>query len=312
MATPTVEVFCPFCSCPVPRGHKVCGTCGNGYLQPCGACGQYAAALAFCRQCGQALGSLGSRKNGAYRLIRQIGLGGMGRIYHAIDSKGRHVALKETLEDVRGNSKAVELFDREAMALKKLDHPAIPRLLDFFMEGDHRVQVLELVHGFTLDRLAREAGGRLSETQVVRWMLDLCDILDYLHGQGVIHRDVKPNNLLLRRSKPPLVLVDFGAVVELGESAGTCIATPGYTPFEQSQGVAVLQSDIYAVGATIIALVCGKRPDALYDTVKGTFVGLENLGMSPALARVVRHATAFIAAERPSSANSLKRALLAV
>ncbi|MBM3267153.1 MAG: protein kinase [Candidatus Sericytochromatia bacterium] len=303
---------CPFCGAAVPRGHRVCKACGNGYLLPCGGCGHQGAAVAFCQQCGDPLGSLGTRKQGAYRLVRLLGKGGMGQTFHAVDPGGRHVAVKELLAQTADKAKVRELFAREAMALGALDHPAIPRLIEFFVEGGRRVQVMDLIHGTSLDRLAMEAGGRLPEHRVVRWMMELCDILEYLHGRRVIHRDIKPGNLLLRRSPPALVLIDFGAVKEAGAPPGTVIATPGYAPFEQSQGSPVPQSDLYSVGCTIIALVTGQNPATLYDTAKGTFMDLEKRGMSPALSRIVREATAFIAAERPPSARTLKRALAAV
>jgi serine/threonine-protein kinase len=303
---------CPFCLEAVPRGHKVCNACGNGYLLPCAACGHQGAGMAFCQRCGLPLGSLGTRKAGAYRLVKVLGKGGMGLTFHAVGSDERHVAVKELRAETADRAKVQELFAREARALGTLDHPAIPRLVDFFVEGGKKVQVMDLIHGVSLERLAQEAGGRLPEHRVVRWMMELCDILDYLHGRKVIHRDIKPGNLLVRRSPPGLVLIDFGAVKEAGAPPGTVIATPGYAPFEQSQGSPVPQSDLYAAGCTIVALVTGKNPGTLYDTAKGTFVDLEKRGMSPGLVDVVREATAFSAAERTPSARSLKRALAAV
>lgn len=278
----------------------------------CPACGRKVGPVTFCQQCGEPLALLGVRKNGTYRLVKVLGQGGQGKTYHALDPEGRHVAVKELLGGSGDRAKVLELFAREARALNSLDHPSIPKLIDYFVDGGRRIQVMELVHGTSLDRLALEAGGRLPEHRVVEWMLELCDVLAYLHSAGIIHRDIKPGNVIIRRSRPHVVLVDFGAVKEAGAPPGTVIATPGYAPFEQSQGSPVPQSDVYAVGATIAALVTGKHPATLYDTARGTYPTLERDGMSPALARVVRDATAFIVAERLGSAQALKRALSAV
>ncbi len=324
---------CPFCQEPVRREqvpgipskarthgdpgtpsavNAPCATCGNEFRPRCLACGHQGGPVAFCQQCGEPLGLLGTRKAGAYRLVKLLGTGGQGRTYHALDAGGRHVAVKELLGEIKDRAKVQELFAREAQALNSLDHPAIPHLIDYFVDQGRRIQVMDLVLGASLERLALEAGGRLPEHRVVAWMLELCDVLDYLHGAGIIHRDIKPGNILIRRSAPHVALIDFGAVKEAGAPPGTIIATPGFAPFEQSQGSPLPQSDLYAVGCTMVALVTGKHPATAYDTARGTFPTLEALGMSPALARVVREATTFIAAERLPSARALKRKLASV
>jgi serine/threonine-protein kinase len=212
-------------------------------------------------------------------VIRQIiGRGGMGSIYLAEDNRlpGRMCALKEVrlepdvpevdLEQSR------EQFYREASVLARLDHPNLPKVSDFFSEGDHDYLVMDYVPGEDLKTLmdrARREGRFLSQGDVLRWAGQLANALEYMHAQDppVIHRDIKPSNLKVTPSGL-LKLVDFGLVKQMapGEMTVTVIqgrGTAQYTPLEQYGGDAGhtdTRSDIYAFGATLYHILTNQPP----------------------------------------------------
>jgi serine/threonine protein kinase len=166
----------------------------------------------------------------------------------------------------------LKLFEREAETLKSLDHPAIPRYLDYFELDSDNSKGFALVQSYIPAKSLEEhlkAGRSFSEIEIKQLAEALLDILTYLHGRqpAVIHRDIKPSNILLGTRSGNHVgevyLVDFGSVQTLAATEGgtiTVVGTYGYMPPEQYGGRAVSASDLYSLGATLIYLATGKHP----------------------------------------------------
>lgn len=253
----------------------------------------------FCRSCGSKL-LLKDR----YYAIKPLGQGGFGRTFLAVDedkpSKPRCV-IKQFFPQAQGTSnvqKAAELFQQEAKRLDELgQHPQIPDLLAHFDQDGRQYLVQEFIEGFTLaQELA--AKGTFNETQIRQLLDDLLPLLEFVHNHEVIHRDIKPDNIIrrsppspplarggvveaMRRSPPSpplerggvvegqLVLVDFGAAKVATAAAlqhtGTTIGSPEYVAPEQARGRAVFASDIYSLGVTCIHLLTRMSPFDLYD-----------------------------------------------
>jgi hypothetical protein len=205
-------------------------------------------------------------QGGRYVLRGPLGEGSQGRTYEAFDRRdGRMVAIKRF--DVRGARtwKGAELAEREARVLQSLSHPKLPRYIDHFEEGGALCLVMEKIEGETLATL-RARGVALPPDDVFRFLEDASSVLDYLHRRPVpvVHRDLKPGNVI-RRSDGTFAFVDFGAVRDKlrPEGGSTVVGTFGYMAPEQFQGRALPASDVYAVGATALALLTGCEPETL-------------------------------------------------
>ena len=207
-----------------------------------------------------------------YRPVGPLGRGGNGTTYEAEDlTDYKRVAIKAlSLRNLK-EWKVLELFEREAKILANLDHPAIPKYLDYFHEDTpsdrHFYLVQQLVSGDSLAELV-EKGWHPDEGEVKRIALKVLDILHYLHRltPPVIHRDIKPQNLI-RTSKGEVFLVDFGAVQDVHRNTltrgGTFVGTLGYMPPEQFSGNVKPASDLYSLGATLLFLLIRRSPDNL-------------------------------------------------
>ncbi|MEJ7735727.1 MAG: serine/threonine-protein kinase, partial [Polyangiaceae bacterium] len=201
-----------------------------------------------------------------YRIVRQLGAGGQATTFEAVDAReGRPVAIKRFAVRGAPSWKEVELAEREARVLESLDHPLVPRFVEHFEEEGALYLVTELVEGESLQALGKR-GRHLSRDDVLDLLRDLASALRYLHGRAppVIHRDIKPGNVM-RRKDGRFVLVDFGAVrAKLDTDGGsTVVGTFGYMAPEQFQGRALPQTDVYAAGATALAVLTGKDPGDL-------------------------------------------------
>ena len=208
---------------------------------------------------------------GRYRIVRQLGQGGMGAVYEALDQRlDTTVALKETLFT---DERLRRQFEREARLLARLHHPALPRVSDHFSEGDGQFLVMQFIPGDDLSEMLARRQGPFPATQVISWADQLLDALDYLHTQDpqIIHRDIKPQNLKLT-SRGQIILLDFGLAKGQGgdisrvtTAASIFGYTPNYAPLEQIQGLGTdLRSDLYSLAATLYHLLTGvKPPDAL-------------------------------------------------
>lgn len=204
-----------------------------------------------------------------YRVIQLIGEGGMGSVYEAVDQRlATTVALKQT--HISG-AQYERAFQREAQLLSRLRHPALPKVIDYFADGNNQFLVMEFIHGTDLGTLLERQDKPFPVADVLTWADQLLDALQYLHTQQlpIIHRDIKPQNLKLTPSGA-ITLLDFGLAKGAAEfqtqpATGRSIFgyTPQYAPPEQIQGTGTDQrSDIYALGATLYALIIGAPPES--------------------------------------------------
>ena len=223
----------------------------------------------FCIHCGQPLSV--QQMIRYYKVLRTLGQGGMGTTYLAWDAAGliagipQLLVLKQMNADMVRIAKAQELFEREAHTLKSLNHPGVPKYYDFFVEDGKKYLAMELIHGQDLEKRVYTTGP-VTPSQAIAWMIQTCDILDYLHSQEppLIHRDIKPANLMVRNYDNRIVVLDFGAVKEIGTAPGTRIGAEGYCAPEQERGQPLTQSDLYAIGPTLIFLLTGENPFKFY------------------------------------------------
>lgn len=230
------------------------------------------AVQSHCQACGANL-----TIQGRYRVMRLLtDRSGFGRVYEVFE-RDQPKILKVLKETYNSNAKAIQLFEQEALVLGHLDHPGVPRIdVDGCFqvipkEGAEPLHciVMEKVDGPNLSEWMRQQGNHpISERQAVQWLQQLAEVLHLVHQQRYFHRDIKPDNVMLR-SSGQLVLVDFGAVREMSftyfeqlEATGgiTRISSAGYTPPEQERGQAVPQSDFFSLGCTFMYLLTGKKP----------------------------------------------------
>lgn len=213
-----------------------------------------------------------SLSDGRYQLLGILGEGSMGRTYLA-DSEAGKVAIKALYPSRLATAKDLQLFVREAEVLQKLSHPRIPTYIDAFDEGEgeavryHLVQ--QYVEGDTL-RAVLTRGDRFDEASAGALMDQLLVVLEYMHGcdPTVVHRDLKPDNIILQAEDEAPTLVDFGAVREVVRltmgGGSTIIGTYGYMPPEQLMGRALPASDIYSLGITVLELLTRQVPQDLH------------------------------------------------
>jgi tetratricopeptide (TPR) repeat protein/tRNA A-37 threonylcarbamoyl transferase component Bud32 len=222
---------------------------------------------------------LGKTVGGRYQIIRHLGGGGFGQTYLAEDwhlpGKPQCVVkqLKPKVTDAKALQTARRLFDREAEVLYSLgNHDQIPRLFAHFEENQEFYLVQEFIEGAVLSRLMK-AEGVFSEEQVILLLQDILTTLEFVHQQHVIHRDIKPSNLIRRKSDQKIVLIDFGAVKQIGvasdeseqTTATIAIGSMGYMPNEQLAGKPRYSSDVYAVGMIGIRALTGLYPAQLSE-----------------------------------------------
>ncbi|HJP93824.1 MAG TPA: protein kinase [Pyrinomonadaceae bacterium] len=262
---------------------------------------------------------------GRYRIVRQLGQGGMGAVYEAVDQRlDTTVALKETLFT---EERLRKQFEREARLLARLHHPALPRVSDHFSEADGQFLVMQFIPGDDLSEMMTRKRGPFPADQVLTWADQLLDALDYLHTQDpqIIHRDIKPQNLKLT-SRGQIILLDFGLakgqagdISRINTTASIFGYTPNYAPLEQIQGLGTdSRSDLYSLAATVYHLMTGvKPPDALTRAaalVNGQPDPLVNASQAnPAVGPEVDHVLATAMAQnreqRYASAAEMRKAL---
>ncbi|HIK27916.1 MAG: serine/threonine protein kinase [Oscillatoriaceae bacterium SKW80] len=217
--------------------------------------------------------------NNRYHIIRKLGGGGFGETYLGEDThmpSSRPCVIKQ-LKPVNNDPQRYQLilerFQREAAVLEDLGegNSQIPKLYAYFSEGGQFYLIQEWIEGETLLQKVKTQG-ILSEPQVRDILTSLLSVLDYIHNKGIIHRDIKPDNIILRNRDGMPVLIDFGAVKEtMGTKLNTqgnptnsiVIGTPGFMPPEQAVGKPVYASDLYSLGMTAIYLLTGKLPQEL-------------------------------------------------
>lgn len=261
---------------------------------------------------------------GRYRIIRELGSGGMGTVYEAIDQHVNCiVALKETTTD----SYTYEAFEREAALLANLHHQSLPNVMDFFSEEGSNFLVMEFVPGHDLARLLTLRRTPFPQEQVVRWAYAILDVLDYLHSQSppVLHRDIKPSNLKVTE-RDEIFLLDFGlAKGSIGQMPTLVTSrsirgyTPAYSSLEQILGHRTnARSDLYSLGATLYHLLAGVPPvgaptrfHAIEDEKPDPLQSIKSLNQktSTNVVRVILASMATSPKDRPVSAIAMKYAL---
>jgi serine/threonine protein kinase len=268
-----------------------------------------------------------------YKIMELVGQGGMGAIYKAEDLRltGRYCAIKEVRPEPRDSlsmlTQAREQFSREASTLARLDYPNLPKVSDYFSEGDCDYLVMDFVPGRELKEIldeARHQGRFLDEEEVLTWADQLCGALEYLHSQDppVLHRDIKPSNIKLTPAGA-IKLVDFGLVkLLIPDDARTITILQGrgtvqYTPLEQyggDTGHTDARSDIYSLGATLYHLLTRQPPpDAKQRFLEPSSLPPPhslNPNLSPQTERALLRAMEMHPDQRPGSVAEFRAELL--
>lgn len=278
-----------------------------------------------------------------YHLLSVLGQGGFGRTYLAED-QGRfneRCALKELIPPETGAyalEKSKELFQREATTLYQIKHPQVPQFRANFEQDGRLFLVQDYVEGKTYRELLNERkaqtvvqpanvnpasptpnqNGVFSESEVRSLLLQLLPVLDHLHSKSIIHRDITPDNIILRESDRMPVLIDFGVVKELAtrflapnaSAPLTTVGKVGYAPSEQIQtGRAYPSSDLYSLAVSSVVLLTGKEPQSLFDDNQLTWSWRRMVDVSDGFASVINRMLSYRPGDRYQSANEVLQAL---
>lgn len=207
-------------------------------------------------------------RDGSLKITKQLAFGGLSAIYQAQWNNLDTVVVKEAVippnADAESKTRAEERIIREAKLLMRLKHNNIARVLDHFVEAGRHYLLLEYVHGQDLRQYVKQNGPQ-TQDQVLEWATQIANIVEYLHAQEppIIHRDLTPDNLVLRNDGE-VVLIDFGVANEfIGQATGTLVGKQAYMPPEQLRGKAVQQSDLYSLGCSLFYLLIGRDPTPL-------------------------------------------------
>jgi hypothetical protein len=269
----------------------------------------------FCENCGSDL-----LLHGRYRVTRLLSdKSGFGIIYES-DEQGTAEILKVLKENLNSDAKAVELFKQEADVLGQLSHPGIPKVDGYFPYQTRNGPplhciVMEKIEGSNLEEWMEARGNRpISQEQAIAWLTQLAVILKLVHDKHYLHRDIKPSNVMLRPNGQ-LVLIDFGTAREvtrtylakLGSGQGiTAIVSSGYTPPEQANGEARVQSDFFALGRTFVFLLTGQYPNTMYDArLDQVNWRSHTSGISPGLLNLVDWLMVRDPNQRPANAQAI-------
>lgn len=277
--------------------------------------------------------SPGMRLRDRYVIQQQLGQGGFGRTYRAEDT-GRFneiIVLKELTPSVQGTyalKKAEELFQREAATLHRLEHPQIPRFWELFTDQKRLFLVQDFAAGSTYQQLLesrQQQRQTFNETEITQLFRDLLPVLSYLHGQGVIHRDISPDNIILRNKDGLPILIDMGGVKQVAldvateianqrssarTSGGTRLGKFGYAPDEQMRlGLVAPHSDLYALAVTALVLMTGHPPQQLQDPQSLEWLWQRELSLSPNFTNILNKMLAPRPVDRYQSAADILQAL---
>jgi predicted Ser/Thr protein kinase len=256
-----------------------------------------------------------------YEITGVLGRGGMAIVYRARQLNiQREVAIKVIKPDLAESDDLIKRFEREANTVAQLSHPHILKLFDYGEYEEVLYLVMELLPGGTLADVIRE--NPLSPERAAQLLDQIADALDYAHAQGLIHRDLKPQNILLDKQGNAL-LTDFGIAKVLSQSThftqtGAAIGTPAYMPPEQWQGRPVThQADVYALGVMLYEILTGKLPFTADTPAKYMYRHLQDKppsihsvvsGLPPGVDRVIQTALAKKPEDRFGSAGEMARA----
>jgi serine/threonine protein kinase, bacterial len=276
-----------------------------------------------CQACGSKL-----LLHGRYQSLKALARGGFGATFIGVDLKSPKQLvcvikqLRPATTSLEFLKMARDLFDREAKTLQRIgSHSQIPMLLDYFESEGRFYLVQEYVRGWTIQQEIKRVGV-FTEHGAKQFLVEILPVLQYVHDQHVIHRDVKPANIIRREADKKLVLIDFGAVkTQVSQTAimnssentaltAYAIGTPGYAPPEQMAMRPVYSSDIYALGISCIYLLLGKPPkDWDYNAITGDMLWKEQVRISPAFAEILDKMTEVRVSDRYKSAEEVLRVL---
>uniref|UniRef100_A0ACD5GTE8 Protein kinase domain-containing protein n=1 Tax=Desertifilum tharense IPPAS B-1220 TaxID=1781255 RepID=A0ACD5GTE8_9CYAN len=268
---------------------------------------------------------IGTLLQNRYQILKILGQGGFGRTYLAED-KGRFnewCALKEFIPQQTGTyalEKSKELFQREASTLYQIRHPQVPQFRATFEQEGRLFLVQDYVEGKTYRALLAERqyqGRAFSEAEIHKLLEQLLPVLAQIHAQGIIHRDISPDNIMWRQSDSLPVLIDFGVVKEVVTRfrspeetvpQATTVGKAGYAPKEQMQmGLAYPSSDLYALAVTLLVLLTGREPQELFDPNQMSWQ--IPVGNHPQLRPVLSRMLSYQPSDRFAHANEVLAAL---
>jgi serine/threonine protein kinase, bacterial len=256
---------------------------------------------------------LGSR----YQIIEPLGQGGFGKTYLAEDiqlPKNPKCVVKQfhpSFSDSSFLETARRLFNTEAETLQKLgNHPQIPQLLAHFEQEQEFYLVQQFIDGHTLSK-ELVSDKRWSQTDAIEFFQDCLSILDFIHSNGVIHRDIKPDNIIRRQQDNKVVLVDFGTVKEIVlaqtqlVNSTVAVGTRGYMPTEQARGKPRITSDIYALGIIGIQALTGVHPIQFQEDENGEFLWESQADTSSEFAAIINKMVRYHFKDRYQSAKEV-------
>jgi predicted Ser/Thr protein kinase len=231
-----------------------------------------------CARCSTPLPTApGTVLHNRYKIEKLLAMGGFGAVYLAVDAKhnNRQVAIKDMIcGDPQEFAIRLNFFRREAEILRSLEViPIVPRIYDLIEQGQSANLVMEFIRGRDLLKLMEENSNKpFPLDMVVEWTKSICDVLTHMHTQSppLVHRDLKPDNIMLLEDRRSIKMIDFGTARDLGRTqkekmaAKTRVYTEGYAPPEQIVGKPEPRSDLFALAGTMYHLATGKAPEGFY------------------------------------------------
>ncbi|MEO1430144.1 MAG: bifunctional serine/threonine-protein kinase/formylglycine-generating enzyme family protein [Cyanobacteria bacterium J06633_8] len=259
-----------------------------------------------------------------YKIIKKIGTGGFGETYLAedlgipVDIKPLCVVKRLKTQNLKNEELkwVKQAFRKEAATLYKLGniHPQIPNLLEYFQERNQFYLVQEFIDGIDLTETI-PLGKNIYEDEVIQLLQEILEVLEVVHQQNIIHRDINPKNIMRRQVDGKIVLIDFGAVKQVvcGNIAQpnitAVVGTPGFIPFEQCNGKPKLASDIYALGMVGIQALTGIRPDQLDFNRDGEVIWLDKVNICDDFAEVLTKMVHPLVSQRYQNATEALKAI---
>ncbi|MBD2197473.1 MULTISPECIES: serine/threonine-protein kinase [Calothrix] len=273
--------------------------------------------------------TVGTILQNRYRIIQILGQGGFARTYLVEDQRrfNELCAIKELTPTTVGTSmweKTQELFQREAAILYQIEHPQVPKFRERFEQDQRLFLVEDYIAGKTYRNILSERqalGQNLTENEVLLLIRSLLPVLEHIHSRGIIHRDISPENIILRESDSKPVLIDFGVVKELATrlqspdstAPVTSVGKLGYSPSEQMQaGQAYPNSDLYALAVTAIVLLTGREPRELFDENQLSWNWQQFVRVNPQFAEIINRMLNYRPSDRYQNASDVIAALQAI
>jgi serine/threonine protein kinase len=312
----TAKITCPVCYTENEAAATFCAACGTSFLEP-----------QQTRYNPDELRAGAELLGGKYRILESIGRGGFGITYRAYQASTRaYVAIKELFPDGMverdadtgevkakpGETRALRglmtRFETEADTIRSIRHPAAVMVLESWEENGTAYMAMEMLEGETLESFTGRRG-KLSEGLARKWIVPLLECLFDLHERDLLHRDIKPNNIMIVGGEP--VLIDFGSVAEFAPRDSVRVThrvvTPAYAPLEQYASEAKLgpYTDLYSLGATFYEAITGVPPPSALERSKGArLVPVQRLNdtVSPKFASVIEWLLEERISDRPQSA----------